>query len=411
MRIGMIFHSLNVPGGSASVFLSLALALQEQGHNVHVFCYYFDPEYCFPELNKKLKIHCIKKIDSRSHRINTNSIWIRLLLGYEYYFNARKIYRLLKKFKFDLLYAAEASAYIPALIYKKKKSVRVYWSVFDPISLVDNKRPGLMTHKYRWFATLLKIHNLFDTRNIRKIDRVIVPTKKMKKQLDLFYGISASVFPTAGVRVQESRKKHISLIERRLQERFNFRKEDENILFSNGHLLPHRRYEDVLHALRSLVKIGYRCKYIISGSNKFDPNYFVYLQALVKKLHLDDYVILDTDFKSNEEILGYYQYCDIFLFVSVEQTWGLAPFEAMLCKKPVIISKGVGCSEVLTDKKDALIVQERSPEQIAECIEHLVKNKLLYKKVSEGGYERTLVDFTYQNIAAKLINMMNASGN
>ena len=58
----MIFHSLNVPGGSASVFLSLALALQEQGHIVHVFCYYFDPEYCFPELNKNLKIHYIKRL-------------------------------------------------------------------------------------------------------------------------------------------------------------------------------------------------------------------------------------------------------------------------------------------------------------------------------------------------------------
>lgn len=406
MRIGMIFHSLNVPGGSASVFLSLALALQGKGHTVHVFCYYFDPEYCFPELTKNLKIHYIKKIDSKSHRINTNSIWIRLLLGYEYYFNARKVYRLLKKHKFDILYAAEASAYVPALIYKKKKSARVYWSVFDPISLVDNKRPGMITHKYRWFATLLKVHNLFDARNIRRIDKVIVPTKKMKQQLDSFYGIKTAILPTAGVRVQESKKKYTSLIEHRLQVLFSFKKKDEIILFSNGHLLPHRRYEDVLYALQPLIDHGYHFKYIISGSNKFDPNYYAYLQALIERLQLKNYTILDTDFKSNDEILGYYQYCDIFLFVSVEQTWGLAPFEAMLCKKPVIISKGVGCSEVLTDRKDALIVDERSPKQITKSIELLIKNKSLYKTISENGYKRTLADFTYQNIATKLVGMM-----
>ena len=87
--------------------------------------------------------------------------------------------------------------------------------------------------------------------------------------------------------------------------------------------------------------------------------YFENIASLVKKLNLSDNVFLDAEFKSNDEILGYYQYSDIFLFVSVEQTWGLAPFEAMLCQKPVIISKGVGCSEVLTDKSDALIVDER----------------------------------------------------
>jgi len=295
---------------------------------------------------------------------------------------------------------------VPALMHKAKKQTKVFWSVFDPLSLVDNKRPGLITQKYKWFTYVLKLHNLYDSRLIRKIDRVIVPTQKMKKQLDSFYQINSTVLPTAGVRSEEKATKHISLIEKRLKKKFSFTKNNQIILFSNGHFLPHRRYEDVLHALPDLIKKGHNITYIISGSNKFDAVYFEKIASLVKKLNLSDNVFLDAEFKSNDEILGYYQYSDIFLFVSVEQTWGLAPFEAMLCQKPVIISKGVGCSEVLTDKSDALIVDERSPKQITKSIEYLIKNKEIAKQISKKGYKTTLDNFTYREIAKKIAHLV-----
>lgn len=397
----MIFFSLNVPGGSASVFLSLANELKKQGHSIDIYSYYFDPKRCFPELTKDLKIQSVRTISS--HLLNNSSVLIKLGEGLSYYVKARRIYKLMRDKRYDVIYSSEASSYIPALLYKKNRSVPVVWSVFDPISLVDRERPGMLINKYKWFEYLLRIHNFFDVKKIKKLDAVLVPTHKMKKQLDSFYGINCTVFHLAGVRIDDMKRSHIHLIKKHLQKKFSYKKKDERILYSHGHFLPHRRYEDSIYALQKLIRKNQEMKLIISGSDKFDPSYFQMIKNLIKTLSLEEYVILDTEFKTNEEVIGYYQLCDIFLFVSVEQTWGLAPFEAMACRKPVIISRGVGCHEALKDNSHALIVDEKSPSQIARGIEQLLTNKKLYNTISVGGYALTTSQFTYSVIAYDLV--------
>ena len=401
----MIFFSLNAAGGSASVFLSLANALQENGHEVDVYTYYWNQKDCFPELTKKLNIRSIKKISSKDTILNNNSILARLLLGKDYYVNAQKLYKLLKGSNYQVIYSSEALAYIPALIYKKHKNVPVVWYVADPISLADNKREGSLIEKYGWFKKILQIHNFFDQKKIRSIDRVIVPTHKMKKQLDSFYGINCLVFPTTGVRIDEFKVNLKKLAEERLRLKFSFIRKNETILLSIGHFLPHRRYEDSLTALVQIVKKNPNVKFIISGSDRFDPQYFNLIKTLVKKLSLEQYVILDTEFKSNNEIIGYYQFSDIFLFVCVEQTWGLAPFEAMACHKPVVISKGVGAKEVLAFPR-TIIVEEKSPTQIVDAVTRLIEEKQYYQKVAQTGYLFVKKNFDYHSVAENLVSKL-----
>ncbi|MBU4351203.1 glycosyltransferase family 4 protein [Candidatus Parcubacteria bacterium] len=402
MKIAMIFFSLNVAGGSASVFLSLANALQKKGCQIDVYCYYYDPKKCFPELAESLNINYVKLINEKGSRLNNQSLANRLRLAIDYYFKALILYGLMENKKYDLVFASEACAYIPALAYKKRHKTPVCWSVFDPISLIDEKKPGLLINRYQWFKYLLKIHNLFDSRKIREIDKVIVPTSKMKRDLDKFYKIESETMPLAGVNSAVYEKDQKELIVRKLKDEFGFEKANETILFSLGHFLPHRRYEDILLAMDLLIKNGFKnFKFIISGSQDFDPAYFSHLKDLIYKLNLESYVILDESFKTAKEVIGYYQYCDIFLFVSTEQTWGLAPFEALISGKPIVISKGVGCSEVFKDKENAIIVDEKSPEQIASAIK-LLKDRNLYFSLTNQGRIFVRENFTYDKIACEL---------
>jgi glycosyltransferase involved in cell wall biosynthesis len=405
MRVAMVFFSLNVPGGSASVFLSLANQLQKAGHDVDVYCHYFDPKRCFPELCKGLRIYSIKQIKSES-RINNESIFNRFLLGIDYYINSSKIFSIMQD-GYDVIYSSEASAYIPALLYKKKYKVPVVWSVFDPLSLVDRERPGMLINKHRWFEYILKVHNYFDSKKIKQIDAVLVPTEKMKKQLDEFYGIHTIVFPLAGIRVEDFSKDRKSVAEKRLLHKLSFKKNGHTLLLSSGHFLPHRRYEDAIIAVSNIIKRNQNVRLLISGSKAFDPSYYMMLEKLIKKLKLKRYIYLDDDFRTNDEVIGYYQLCDIFVFVSTEQTWGLAPFEAMVCKKPVIISRGVGSHQVLTNNVHALIVPEKSPENIAQSIEELLNNKKLYNNLKNEGYEFAITNFSYEKIAKSLTGLFN----
>ena len=399
----MIFHTLVVKGGSVSAFLSLALELQNLGHTIDIYCYYFDPKECFPELSSKLSIHSIKIIHNDVKRLNGKSIFNRLLLGIDYYFNARQIFPLMGRNKYDVILASEACAYVPALIYKKKYATPVYWSVFDPLSLVDRHREGMIINQHKWFEYVLKIHNTFDTRKIHQIDKVIVSTKKMKERVDRFYNIDSLVLPLAGIQnPQKNSIKFIRLIQKRLQEKFHYKKGQEILLLTSGHFLEHRRYEDIVHAVKILIdkKKSVRC--IISGSKDFDPAYFGYIQKLIIAYNLESYISLDSEFKSNDEMIGYYMYCDIFLFVGSGQNWGLAPLEAMSYKKPVIITQGVEVSEIMKNEENAIIIDEKNPKKIAEAIQRLMENKSLANILRLKGYELSQ-QLTYTKIAKKLI--------
>lgn len=400
----MIFFALNAPGGSASVFLSLAKSLQEKGNTVDIYTYYFDKKLCFPEITKYLHVTAVQNTTIDDYILNNRSILARFTMASDYYFKSKELGKLLLKKKYDVIYASEASSYMAGFVYTQKYPVPLFWSVFDPISLVDNKRPGMLINKHTWFGVLLQIHNFFDSKNIKKITKVIVPTTHMKNMLDRFYSINSIVLPTAGVRIEDFSTNKTSVIKKRLKDKFGFEKKREIILYGNGHILPHRRYEDVLEALL-LLKKDFRLRYIISGSDKFDSVYTASLRRKVEELDLADSVIFDTEFKSNEEIIGYYQYADIFVFVSTEQTWGLAPFEAMAAKKPVIISKGVGASEVLAENVNAYIVHEKSPKEIANAVRNILTNKKKAHIIAGNGYKRAK-DFSYVEIAKRVEKLM-----
>ena len=54
--------------------------------------------------------------------------------------------------------------------------------------------------------------------------------------------------------------------------------------------------------------------------------------------------------------------------MNVDQSWGLAVFEAAARAKPVILSSSVGAAELLGGKPGILMVDPLSPQDIADAI-------------------------------------------
>ena len=63
----------------------------------------------------------------------------------------------------------------------------------------------------------------------------------------------------------------------------------------------------------------------------------------------------------------------------------MAVFEAMLSGCVAIVSNGCGAHEVLTNKQNAIIVKEKSSNEIAIAIKHLITNKKEMEKIGENG--------------------------
>ena len=104
-------------------------------------------------------------------------------------------------------------------------------------------------------------------------------------------------------------------------------------------------------------------------------------------------------------LLGYYRSHDFYVSSNHLQTWGLAAFEAVATGLPVIISHTAGASEVLTHKKNAMIVEACSPEAIAAAVKECIDNPELYKKLNEEGRKFVEANITWEKTANELIKI------
>lgn len=87
----------------------------------------------------------------------------------------------------------------------------------------------------------------------------------------------------------------------------------------------------------------------------------------------------------------------MFIFINIDQSWGLAIFEAMSCGLPVIVSESVGATEILADQHDALIVNPLDAKNIANIIIDLMAQPERYKQLSQNATNFTH-KYTWENL-------------
>jgi glycosyltransferase involved in cell wall biosynthesis len=118
------------------------------------------------------------------------------------------------------------------------------------------------------------------------------------------------------------------------------------------------------------------------GSNKGNENY---IRKLISKLELSSQVHI-LGFVPQEDMIGFYQNALALAFMTFFGPDNLPPLEAFALRCPVIASKVSGAEEQLGDA--ALLVDPKSPDQIAEAINKLYNSPDLRKTLIELGSKR-----------------------
>ena len=166
----------------------------------------------------------------------------------------------------------------------------------------------------------------------------------------------------------------------------------------NGIFMPHRRFEDGIEALKILQEKGFKAKLTIAGDTQGNFSYYQLIKSLVGRLNLET----DVNFLglvSEKTLLETYFSNDIFIFPNHLQSWGLAVFEAMATGLPVIVSKSAGASEVLKHRENALLVEPKSPGELAAAIDKLIDNPDLYSALSAAGRRFVEEEISWSRIA------------
>ncbi len=85
------------------------------------------------------------------------------------------------------------------------------------------------------------------------------------------------------------------------------------------------------------------------------------------------------------ELGGLYRACDLFVFPSRAEGFGLPPLEAMACGAPAVVADSRGIREYAVDGVNCLVVPPGDPAALAAAIERLSDDPELAARLSRSG--------------------------
>lgn len=178
-------------------------------------------------------------------------------------------------------------------------------------------------------------------------------------------------------------------------------------LLSSGVFFPYRNYETQISVVKSLVERGIDANLNIIGTTKFNVAYANKIQQLITEAGLEKRITICGEV-DEIEFKRLHKNADVFMFINIDQSWGLAVFEAMSCGLPVIVSNSVGATEILQDKENSIFVDPINVEQIVNEIIRLMSDDAWYKKISlsAASFHK---DYTWDRAySSKMLNLMNS---
>jgi glycosyltransferase involved in cell wall biosynthesis len=375
MNVALLMHELLVEGGGERQCLSLAHALQQQGHQVTVYTSAYDPSHCFPEICQDLKIIEVGRGYFRRLRKPA------LIRGYlDMTHMARTVAS-----SHEIWNPHHWPAQWGAIWLKHKLGGKVVWMCNDVPNFHQQAHQREILGLFR--SALAWLYYRYDRSQNRKADLTLFLSNWAEGEFRAIYpgetrvvrsGADPNRFAPGGDRLK-------------IRQRFGY--ESGNfVLLWLGIFMPHRRLQDAIEAMSLLRSSKAKIKLLLAGSDRSFPEYYSSLKSLVHELGLQEHVTFAGKVEDTE-IRDFYCACDAFLFPNENQTWGLAVLEAMACGCPVLVSSGAAVHEVLTDNENAILFPARSPQVLAQKIDQLASQPELRRRVAQAGM--TLVRETY----------------
>ena len=272
-------------------------------------------------------------------------------------------------------------------------------------------------HKERYLLNnqLFKDYYLRKIEYLKKADFILGISESSCNEFIEYLNFNKDNVINISASVDESFKpKKISKADKNnLLKKFNITK--KTIVYAPGGFDIRKNFDNLIEAYSLLpneIKEDYQL--IILG--KISEGNKIALLEIAKDKGLKNSDLIITGYVTDKELISFYSICDLFVFPSLHEGFGLPVLEAMSCGAIVIgsnttsIPEVIGCKEALFDPSSAVF--------IANKIEEIIKNKKLQeeirshnkvqvKKFSWNASAKTAIEFiekSYKQTSKKLIS-------
>ena len=141
---------------------------------------------------------------------------------------------------------------------------------------------------------------------------------------------------------------------------------------------------------------------VIAGHDEdgFEPS----LRRVAKECGVEDRVRFLPRQISGSDKEALFDAARLFVLPSLSENFGNVVAEAMIRALPVVVTEGVGASEIVKDSGGGVVV-EIDPHQLAAVVSHLLKSDELRASMGAAGANYVRERLTWNNIARRFENM------
>jgi glycosyltransferase involved in cell wall biosynthesis len=318
------------------------------------------------------------------------------LLVYNYLTASKLINELIKKegMKYDLVVAHDWLSVIGGVTVKKESGLPLVFHVHS-------------TEKGRTLGNGSNVVSNIELRGATIADMIITVSYAMKDELIQlgfprdkihvsYNGVDPKKYDPASVSAEQVRK---------IREYYGLKDDDLMILFL-GRLVGVKGVDKLIMAMPHILPKFPKARLVIVGVGDLQE----YLVNLVRTMRLDDYVRFRFNFISEEERILHYAACDVAVFPSFYEPFGIVALEAMSMERPVVVgATGVsGMREIVvccSEEQCGYHIDPNNPSDIAWGMASVLESPEKRKWLGRNGRKRVLNEFTWNKIAEKTANL------
>ncbi|MEM3785802.1 MAG: glycosyltransferase family 4 protein, partial [Nitrososphaeria archaeon] len=183
-------------------------------------------------------------------------------------------------------------------------------------------------------------------------------------------------------------------------------KDDEQMILFVGRLVPVKGVDKLIYAMKHVSEKYPKAKLVLVGTSESEA----YYSSLISNLCLNDCVKARFEFIDEEERILHYAACDIAVFPSLYEPFGIVALEAMSMEKPVVVgARGVsGLREIVVPSgpnQCGVHVNPYDPSDIAWGINVLLEDLERARQFGKNGRRRVLEKFTWDNAVEETIKV------
>ncbi len=318
------------------------------------------------------------------------------ILVYNYLSASKLVNELIKKesFKYDLVVAHDWLSAIGGITIKKEVNLPFVFHVHS-------------TEKGRTLGNGSTVVSNIELHGAKSADLIVTVSYAMKDEL-IKLGFQKEKIQVCynGVDPQKYSPEAVNTEQVKKIRDFYGLKDDEFMILFLGRLVGVKGIDKLIMAMPHILQKIPKAKLIILGLGDLQE----YLVNLVKTMRLQDFVKFRFEFVPEEERILHYAACDVAVFPSLYEPFGIVVLEAMSMERPVVVgAAGIsGMREIVIccgEEQCGYHIDPNNPSDIAWGITNVLENPERRKWLGKNGRRRVLEEFTWDRIAEKTMEL------